>query len=72
MDILPPKRLWATVSDYNKRLKTNKNNQVIKLRLKNASEPQHGNHSIVDVGLHPQAHGKLWPTVAHDNTKHQT
>lgn len=38
-------------------------------QVENASEPQQGNHSGVDVGLHPRAHGKLCATVVQDNTR---
>lgn len=44
----------------------------MKHRFENACEPQEGNHSVVDTGLHPWAPGKLCATVVQDNTEHQT
>lgn len=51
--------LQATVSDFQNRLKQTKKESGNETQVGNASEPQQGNHSVVDTGLHPRAHGKL-------------
>lgn len=64
--------LQPTVFDFQDRLKQTKKESGNETQVENASEPQQGNHSVVNVGLHPRAHGKLCTTVVQDNTKHQT